>query len=152
MTISLIPFGGLSLSFFKSQELLQTQTQETLMNYDIYTEVTNRIITQLEQGVIPWKSPYFSKVGFHPQHSAGGAAMNANPLPPAIVQMTGPHPSHTQRKGKPYPVWRVAVVAAADQKPKSTVYRCLSYRRAVSLSCNMARDRRLHLHMEALPR
>ena len=76
--------------------------------------------------------------------------MNANPS--AIVQMTGPHPSRTQRQGKPYPVWRGAVVAAADQKPKSTVYRCLSYRRAVSLSCNMARDRRLFLHMEALPR
>ena len=78
--------------------------------------------------------------------------MHANPLPPAIVHMTGPHPSRTRREGKPHFVWSVAVVAAADQEPTSTVYRCLSYRRAVSLSCNMARDRRLHLHMEALPR
>ena len=78
--------------------------------------------------------------------------MNANPLPPAIVHMTGPHPSRRLREGRPHPVWRVAIVAAADQKPTSTVYRCLSYRRAVSLSCSMARDRRLHLHMEALPR
>lgn len=33
------------------------------MKYDIYEEVTNRIITHLEQGVVPWQSPYFSKVG-----------------------------------------------------------------------------------------
>ena len=78
--------------------------------------------------------------------------MNANPLPPSIVHMTGPHPSRIRREGKPRSVWNVAVVIAADQKPTSTIYRCLSYRRAVSLSCNLARDRRLFLHMEALPR
>ena len=75
--------------------------------------------------------------------------MNANPLPPAIVHMTGPHPSRTRREGMPHCVWSVAVIAA-DHMPASTVYQCLSYRRAVSLSCSMARDRRLHLHMEAL--
>ncbi len=32
------------------------------MKQDIYEQVTDRIITQLEQGVVPWKSPYFSKV------------------------------------------------------------------------------------------
>jgi hypothetical protein len=78
--------------------------------------------------------------------------MNTNPIPPAIVHMTGPHPSRNRRGGKPHPVWSVAIVAAVEQKPTSTVYRCLSYRRAVSLSCSMARDRRLHLHLEALPR
>ena len=78
--------------------------------------------------------------------------MNANPLLPAIVHMTGPHPSRIRRGGRPHPVWSVAIVAATDQNPTSTVYLCLSYRRAVSLSCSMARDRRLHLHMEALPR
>ena len=77
--------------------------------------------------------------------------MNANPSPPAIVHMTGPHCSRIRREGKPRSVWNVAVVAAADQEPTTTVYQCWSYRRAVSLSCNMARDRRLHLHMEALP-
>jgi hypothetical protein len=78
--------------------------------------------------------------------------MNANPLPPAIVHMTGPHPSRIRREGRPCPVWKVAVITAEDETPRSTVYRCLSYRRAVSLSCSMARDRRLFLHMEALPR
>ena len=41
------------------------------MKYDIYAEVTNRIITQLEQGVVPWKSPYFSKVGFPRNFGSG---------------------------------------------------------------------------------
>ena len=78
--------------------------------------------------------------------------MNTNPLPPAIVHMTGPHSTRQQRKGRSHLIWHVAIVAAADRKPTSTVYRCLSYHRAVSLSCSMARDRRLHLHMDALPR
>jgi antirestriction protein ArdC len=41
------------------------------MKYDIYAEVTNRIIEQLENGVVPWQSPYFSKVGF-PRNFASG--------------------------------------------------------------------------------
>ncbi len=78
--------------------------------------------------------------------------MNAKPLPPALVHMTGPHPSRTWRVGKHRSVWFVSVVAEADRRPTSTVYRCMSYRRALSLSCNMAQDRRLFLHMEALPK
>jgi len=31
---------------------------------DLYEQITNRIIEQLEAGVVPWKSPYFSKTGF----------------------------------------------------------------------------------------
>ena len=34
------------------------------MKQDIYQQVTERILAQLEKGVVPWKSPYFSKVGF----------------------------------------------------------------------------------------
>lgn len=67
-----------------------------------------------------------------------------------LIRMTGPHLSQVRRGGKPASIWRVAIVGYDDQ-PVSTVYRCLSYRRAVSLSCNMARDRELFLHMEALP-
>ena len=78
--------------------------------------------------------------------------MNANSLPPAIVQMTGPHTTRSKRERKTRPIWRVGVVAAADQKPLSTVYQCQSYGSAVLLSCNMAKDRRLHLYMAALPR
>jgi antirestriction protein ArdC len=41
------------------------------MKQDIYAEVTNRIVDQLEKEVVPWKSPYFSKVGF-PRNFASG--------------------------------------------------------------------------------
>ena len=68
-----------------------------------------------------------------------------------LIRMTGPHPSRVRRGGMPVPAWHVAVVDA-EEKPPATVYKCLSYRRAVLLSCNMARDRQLFLHMDALPR
>ena len=41
------------------------------MNQDIYTKVTDRIIEQLEMGVVPWQSPYFCKVGFPTNLSTG---------------------------------------------------------------------------------
>lgn len=77
--------------------------------------------------------------------------MNAKQAPAAIVHMTGPHPSRIRRGGRPLPAWEVAVISQ-EKGPLGKVYRCLSNRRAVSLSCNMAKDRRLFLHMEALPK
>ncbi len=75
----------------------------------------------------------------------------ATQTPRALVHMTGPHPSRLLLRGKRFPVWSVAIVSGEGGKPMSKVYRCFSYRRAVSLSCNMARDRRLFLRVEALP-
>jgi hypothetical protein len=66
-----------------------------------------------------------------------------------IVRMTGPHPSRIQRGGRALPVWHVWL-ADDRQKRIGTLYRCLSFGRAMSLSCNIARDRELFLHMEAL--
>jgi antirestriction protein ArdC len=68
-----MPCGSLSLSFFESPELSLNANNNTrdIMKHDIYAEVTSRIISQLEQGVIPWKSPYFSEVGF-PRNFATG--------------------------------------------------------------------------------
>ena len=43
------------------------------MNTTVYEQVTNRMIELLEQGVVPWKSPYFSTVGF-PKNFASGKA------------------------------------------------------------------------------
>ena len=68
-----------------------------------------------------------------------------------LIRMTGPHPSRIRRAGRALPVWHVALVDTKGEQ-QGMIYRCLSYRRAVSLSCDMARDRRLFLHMEALPR
>ncbi len=70
----------------------------------------------------------------------------------ALVKVTGPHAGAVRTEGKPRAAWRVAVIETQSRKPQGRVYQCLSYRRAVSLSCNMAHDRKLHLHLEALPR
>lgn len=48
------------------------------MKQDVYQQVTDRIISQLEQGVVPWKSPYFSKVGFPRNFSTGKAYQGIN--------------------------------------------------------------------------
>ena len=61
------------------------------MNYDIYTEVTNRIITQLEQGAIPWKSPYFSKVGFPRNFSTGKPYHGINVFLLGSLRYTSPY-------------------------------------------------------------
>ena len=61
------------------------------MNYDIYTEVTNRIIAQLEQGVIPWKSPYFSKVGFPRNYSSGKPYHGINVFLLGCLRYTSPY-------------------------------------------------------------
>ena len=69
----------------------------------------------------------------------------------AIVKMTGPHWDTSSASGRPRLAWKVAVLSTEDNHPKSTIYKVLNYTRAVFLSCNMARDRRLFLHLEALP-
>jgi hypothetical protein len=70
----------------------------------------------------------------------------------ALVKVTGPHAGAVKVEGEARAAWRVAVIEAETMKPKSKVYVCLSYSRAVSLSCHMAHDRKLHLHVAALPR
>jgi hypothetical protein len=69
----------------------------------------------------------------------------------AIVQMTGPHPSQNRSVRFPKMLWRVSLVASDSRAPIGPEYRCLSYRRAVLLACDMAHDRRLFLHLKALP-
>ncbi len=70
----------------------------------------------------------------------------------ALVRMTGPHVGAASVNGRPCPAWRVAVISTEHRKSRSIVYQCLSFRRALSLSCNMAQDRKLYFHMEALAR
>jgi len=61
------------------------------MNSDIYSQVTDRIITQLEQGVVPWKSPYFSKVGFPRNFSTGRAYQGINVFLLGSLRFTSPY-------------------------------------------------------------
>jgi antirestriction protein ArdC len=61
------------------------------MKTDIYEQVTTRIITQLEQGVVPWKSPYFSKVGFPRNFSTGKAYQGINVFLLGSLRFTSPY-------------------------------------------------------------
>ena len=61
------------------------------MKPDIYEQVTDRIITQLESGVVPWKSPYFSKVGFPRNFSTGRAYQGINVFLLGSLRFTSPH-------------------------------------------------------------
>ena len=61
------------------------------MKQDIYQQVTDRIITQLEQGVVPWKSPYFSKVGFPRNFSTGRSYQGINVFLLGSLRFTSPY-------------------------------------------------------------
>ncbi len=78
--------------FFKSPELFAKQNKhQTIMSRDIYSEVTSRIIAQLEQGVIPWQSPYFSKVGFPKNFASGKSYRGINVFLLASFRYTSPY-------------------------------------------------------------
>lgn len=61
------------------------------MKSDVYQQVTDRIIEQLEQGVVPWKSPYFSKVGFPKNFSSGKAYQGINVFLLGSLRFTSPY-------------------------------------------------------------
>jgi antirestriction protein ArdC len=61
------------------------------MKQDIYEQVTSRIITQLEQGVIPWKSPYFSTIGFPKNFNSGKEYRGINIFLLGSLRFTSPY-------------------------------------------------------------
>ena len=61
------------------------------MQQDLYEQVTQRIIAQLEQGVIPWKSPYFSKVGFPRNFVSGKPYHGINVFLLGSLRYTSPY-------------------------------------------------------------
>lgn len=61
------------------------------MNQDIYQQVTDRIIAQLEQGVVPWKSPYFSKVGLPRNFSTERHYQGINVFLLGTLRFTSPY-------------------------------------------------------------
>jgi hypothetical protein len=71
--------------------------------------------------------------------------------PARVIRMTGPYRARRTANRKPFPFWLVAIVGGCDRQPGGTSYKCLSYGRAIRLACAMARDRRLFLHVDALP-
>ncbi|MBK8091529.1 MAG: ArdC family protein [Verrucomicrobiaceae bacterium] len=60
------------------------------MKPDIYEQVTDRIITQLESGVVPWKSPNFSKVGFPRNFATNRAYQGINVFLLGSLRFTSP--------------------------------------------------------------
>jgi antirestriction protein ArdC len=61
------------------------------MKPDIYTTVTDRIIAELEKGIVPWKSPYFSKVGFPRNYSSGKMYQGINVFLLGSLRFTSPY-------------------------------------------------------------
>ena len=61
------------------------------MQTDIYTRVTNLIIEQLEKGVIPWKSPYFSEIGLPMNYRSGKTYSGINIFLLGCLRYTSPH-------------------------------------------------------------
>lgn len=61
------------------------------MKPNVYEQVTNRIIELLEQGVVPWKSPYFSKVGFPKNFVSGREYRGINVFLLGSLNYTSPY-------------------------------------------------------------
>lgn len=57
---------------------------------NLYEEVTRRIVEQLDKGVIPWKSPYFSKTGFPTNFSTRNEYRGINVLLLGSLRFTSP--------------------------------------------------------------
>jgi antirestriction protein ArdC len=60
------------------------------VNRDIYQEVTDRIIEELEKGVVPWQSPYFSEIGFPKNFASGKEYRGINVFLLASQRYTSP--------------------------------------------------------------
>jgi antirestriction protein ArdC len=61
------------------------------MKVNVYEQVTDRMIQLLEQGVIPWKSPYFSKVGFPKNFATRKAYRGINVFLLGSLRYTSPY-------------------------------------------------------------
>lgn len=57
---------------------------------NLYEQITNRILEQLDSGVVPWKSPYFSKTGFPKNFSTQKEYQGINVLLLASQRFTSP--------------------------------------------------------------
>lgn len=61
------------------------------MKVNVYEQVTDRMIQLLQQGVIPWKSPYFSTVGFPKNFATGKAYRGINVFLLGSLRYTSPY-------------------------------------------------------------
>lgn len=61
------------------------------MKPDVYQQVTDQIISQLENGVVPWRSPYFAKTGFPKNFSTQKAYQGINVFLLGSLRFTSPY-------------------------------------------------------------
>lgn len=66
-------------------------TKSALPKFDVYQAVTDRIIELLDKGIVPWKSPYFSKVGFPKNYKTGKAYQGINVFLLGSQRFTSPY-------------------------------------------------------------
>lgn len=57
---------------------------------NIYERITSQILNQLERGIVPWKSPYFSTIGFPRNFSTGKHYQGVNILLLGCQRFTSP--------------------------------------------------------------
>ena len=57
--------------------------------FDIYQHVTNRIITSLEEGVVPWRKPWGGVGGFYKSLSSGNPYRGINQILLAVAGDAG---------------------------------------------------------------
>ncbi len=73
------------------RSLQQSPTTHGAKLSDLYEQITNRIIDQLAKGVVPWKSPYFSKTGFPRNFSSQKEYQGINVLLLGSQRFTSPY-------------------------------------------------------------
>lgn len=61
------------------------------MKPNVYEQVTNRMIELLEQGVVPWKSPCFARVGFPKNFATGNRYRGINVFLLGSLRYTSPY-------------------------------------------------------------
>lgn len=61
------------------------------MKLNVYQQVTEQMIQLLEQGVVPWKSPYFSTVGFPRNFASGKPYRGINVFLLGSLRYTSPY-------------------------------------------------------------
>ena len=70
---------------------LSSRRQSSKPKLDIYERVTAQILTQLEQGTVPWKSPHVAKVGFPRNFESSREYQGINVLLLSMARFVSPH-------------------------------------------------------------
>ncbi|WP_411845715.1 zincin-like metallopeptidase domain-containing protein [Roseibacillus persicicus] len=70
---------------------MKTSTQRKTCRPDIYTQVTERILSHLEQGTVPWHCPHCAKIGFPKNFQSDNEYQGVNILLLALSGFSSPY-------------------------------------------------------------